>query len=158
MAASRPASRLFCQFYKLEAAHLRNLITRTAGSCIQKYRFIHVVDNPHQSDRKERLYLTESCIRKLNSLNSNGEMLRVTVEGGGCSGFRYKFSLDKDVKSDDVIVQEDEAKVVIDTLSLSFLEGSQIDYHEELIRSAFLVKDNPNSEQGCSCGASFTMK
>jgi iron-sulfur cluster assembly accessory protein len=91
-------------------------------------------------------------------VTSEGEMLRVTVEGGGCSGFRYTFSLDKEIKSDDVVVQRDGAKVVIDSLSLSFLEGSEIDYQEELIKSSFLVKDNPNSDKGCSCGSSFSMK
>ena len=85
-------------------------------------------------------------------------MLRITVEGGGCSGFMYKFTLDKEVKTDDLVFQKDGAKVVVDSLSLGFLEGAKVDYQEELIKSSFLIKDNPNSEQGCSCGTSFSVK
>ena len=121
-------------------------------------RFIHADSNPHQLERKDRLSLTENCVKKLNSVASGGEMLRITVEGGGCSGFMYKFTLDKEVKTDDLVFQKDGAKVVVDSLSLGFLEGAKVDYQEELIKSSFLIKDNPNSEQGCSCGTSFSVK
>ena len=119
-------------------------------------RFIHADSN--QPEREDRLSLTENCVKKLNSVASGGEMLRITVEGGGCSGFMYKFTLDKEVKTDDLVFQRDGAKVVVDSLSLGFLEGAEVDYHEELIKSSFLIKDNPNSEQGCSCGTSFSVK
>lgn len=104
------------------------------------------------------LTLTDSCVRKLNSVAGEGEMLRVTVEGGGCSGYMYRFNLDTAVNADDRVFEEGGARVVVDTLSLSLLDGARVDYEEELIRSAFKIMDNPNSEQGCSCGSSFAVK
>ena len=104
------------------------------------------------------LTLTDSCVRKLNSVAGEGEMLRVTVEGGGCSGFLYRFNLDTVVNADDSVFEEGGARVVVDTLSLSLLDGARVDFEEELIRSTFKIVDNPNSEQGCSCGSSFAVK
>lgn len=111
-----------------------------------------------KSANQPSLTLTDSCVRKLNSVAGKGELLRVTVEGGGCSGFMYRFNLDTVVNADDCVFQQDGARVVVDTLSLSLLEGARVDYEEELIRSTFRIVDNPNSEQGCSCGSSFAVK
>ena len=111
-----------------------------------------------KSANRPGLTLTDSCVRKLNSVAGEGEMLRVTVEGGGCSGFMYRFNLDTTVNADDSVFEEDGARIVVDTLSLSLLEGARVDYEEELIRSTFRIVDNPNSEQGCSCGSSFAAK
>jgi len=82
------------------------------------------------------------------------------VDGGGCSGFQYVFSLEKSAtpREDDVLVQRDGASVLVDAVSLGYIRGATLDYHEELIRSAFRLIDNPQSEQGCSCGASFSIK
>jgi len=104
------------------------------------------------------LLLSDTCVKKLQEI-SDGQFLRVTVEGGGCSGFQYKFDLESgSLDEEDRSFERDGAKVVIDSTSLDYLNGSTVDYHTELIRSAFRIVDNPLAEQGCSCGASFTIK
>ena len=82
--------------------------------------------------------------------------LRVAVEGGGCSGFQYKFDFADSPNPDDLVIERDGAKVVIDDMSLEFLGGSEIDYTNELIGSAFKIH-NPNATAGCGCGTSFSV-
>lgn len=74
----------------------------------------------------------------------------------GCSGYQYIFSLDKELRNDDLIFEKDQAKVVIDELSIKYLEGAIVDYSESMIKSSFLVVDNPKAELSCSCGTSFS--
>ena len=158
MAAHRNLVRVFRYFNSGTTYSLTNSLRRSDYRIVHA-RLLHSDMSPRQLERSRGgVNLTENCVKKLKSVVSEGEMLRVTVEGGGCSGFRYTFGVDKVVNSDDSVFQRDDAKVVIDSLSLSFLEGADIDYHEELIKSSFLVKNNPNSEQGCSCGTSFSVK
>ena len=83
-------------------------------------------------------------------------MLRVTVSGGGCSGFQYGFDFAEGENSDDSIFERDGIKVVIDDTSLDYLAGSEIDFVTEMVGSAFQVI-NPNATSGCGCGASFSM-
>ncbi len=85
-----------------------------------------------------------------------GLMLRVSVSGGGCSGFQYGFSLDDTVNSDDRTFERDGVTAVIDEVSLDLLAGSEVDYVEELVGASFQVK-NPNATSSCGCGASFSI-
>ena len=85
-----------------------------------------------------------------------GLMLRVSVSGGGCSGFQYGFSFDDTVNPDDRTFERDGATAVIDEVSLELLAGSEIDYVEELVGASFQVK-NPNAASSCGCGASFSI-
>ncbi|XP_020808702.1 iron-sulfur cluster assembly 2 homolog, mitochondrial [Drosophila serrata] len=102
--------------------------------------------------------VSESCLKRLREICVDGSFLRVTVEGGGCSGFQYKFDLDSKLNDDDREFGEDKAKVVIDTVSLEYCSGATVDYHTELIRAGFRMVANPLAEQGCSCGSSFSIK
>ncbi len=85
-----------------------------------------------------------------------GLMLRVSVSGGGCSGFQYGFSFDDTVNPDDRTFERDGVLTVIDEVSLDLLAGSEIDYVEELVGASFQVK-NPNAASSCGCGASFSI-
>jgi iron-sulfur cluster assembly accessory protein len=81
------------------------------------------------------------------------------VEGGGCSGYQYIFKMDNKINDDeDIILENDSVKFVVDKISLPFLEGASIDYKESMIRSAFTVSENPKAEISCSCGTSFSPK
>ncbi len=83
-------------------------------------------------------------------------LLRVSVSGGGCSGFQYGFDLVDEQNDDDLIIERDGVRVVIDPVSLPFLEGSEIDYVDSLIGAAFKVH-NPNATSSCGCGTSFSI-
>ena len=82
--------------------------------------------------------------------------MRVSVEGGGCSGFSYKFDLADDPQDDDTIVEKNDAKVLIDSLSLVYMAGSEIDFVDNLLGQSFQIK-NPNAVASCGCGTSFSI-
>ena len=83
-------------------------------------------------------------------------MMRVSVSGGGCSGFQYGFSFDDCINDDDRTFARDGVKVVIDEVSLELLNGSEIDFVEDLIGASFQIK-NPNATSACGCGSSFSI-
>ncbi len=85
----------------------------------------------------------------------DGKALRIAVEGGGCSGFQYEIDLDE-AKDDDLILEGNGEKVVIDSVSLPFLTDAVIDFTEELIGARFVI-ENPNASSSCGCGTSFSM-
>src|SRR5688572_8890089 len=83
-------------------------------------------------------------------------LFRVSVEGGGCSGFQYRFDLVKERAPDDLLVERDGARVVVDPVSLGFLQSAEIDFVDDLIGAQFKV-NNPNVTAACGCGTSFTI-
>ena len=83
-------------------------------------------------------------------------MLRISVEGGGCSGFQYKFDLVGERAADDVFIEQTGARVLIDPVSLDYLAGSEIDFVDDLIGAAFKIK-NPQATASCGCGTSFSI-
>lgn len=83
-------------------------------------------------------------------------MLRVAVTGGGCSGFQYDFVLDDRKADDDLVIEKEGAIVLIDSTSLDFLRGSEIDFSDEMIGAAFKI-NNPNATASCGCGTSFSI-
>jgi len=85
-----------------------------------------------------------------------GTMLRVSVEGGGCSGFQYKFGIDREKAADDLVISRDGAIVLIDPVSVNYMVGSEIDFVDDLIGASFKVK-NPQAKASCGCGTSFTL-
>jgi iron-sulfur cluster assembly accessory protein len=85
-----------------------------------------------------------------------GAMLRVSVEGGGCSGFQYKFDIERAKAEDDAVIAQDGATVLIDPVSLDFMAGSEIDFVDDLVGAAFRV-NNPKATASCGCGTSFTI-
>lgn len=82
--------------------------------------------------------------------------MRISVSGGGCSGFQYVFTFDEDTTNDDRIFEKDGAQVVIDEISLGLLQGASLDFEDELIGSNFIIKSNPNAVASCGCGSSFS--
>ncbi|XP_075007663.1 iron-sulfur cluster assembly 2 homolog, mitochondrial [Calonectris borealis] len=114
---------------------------------------------PTETDPSEgQVFLSESCVKRLLEITEGSEFLRLQVEGGGCSGFQYKFSLDTVINPDDRVFEQGGARVVVDVDSLAFVKGSMVDFSQELIRSSFQVVSNPQAEKGCSCGTSFSVK
>ncbi|MFM7084946.1 MAG: HesB/IscA family protein [Hyphomicrobium sp.] len=85
-----------------------------------------------------------------------GTFFRVAVEGGGCSGFKYKFDLTRDTNQDDIILETEGAKILIDRISLGFLTGSEIDFVDDLMGASFQIK-NPQAISSCGCGVSFSL-
>ena len=83
-------------------------------------------------------------------------MMRVSVEGGGCSGFQYKFDLVPDREPDDLVVERDGVSVLVDPVSLPYMAGSELDFVDDLIGAQFKIK-NPLAKASCGCGTSFTI-
>jgi iron-sulfur cluster insertion protein len=103
--------------------------------------------------------LSETAARRLHSLaKSEGRplMLRVAVEAGGCSGFSYRFDLIDHAEPDDLKIERDGASAVVDVVSLALLNGSEIDFVDELAGAEFRVR-NPNARSSCGCGVSFSI-
>ena len=103
--------------------------------------------------------ISDSAARRIGEIlksEPQGAMLRVSVEGGGCSGFQYKFDIQEKPAPDDLVIEQEGAKVVVDPVSLQYMSGSALDYTNDLIGAAFKV-ENPQATASCGCGTSFSL-
>ncbi len=103
--------------------------------------------------------VTERAARKINEIlgrEMTPSVLRVSVEGGGCSGFQYKFDIDRAAAADDLVIEREGAIVVVDPVSLQYMTGSKLDFVDDLLGASFKV-ENPKATASCGCGTSFTL-
>ncbi|WP_420431728.1 HesB/IscA family protein [Hyphobacterium sp.] len=105
-----------------------------------------------------QIELTERAAKRINAIldAEKAGVMRISVEGGGCSGFSYKFDLDEAATDDDTLLERNGAKVAIDSASLPFLADCTIDFSDDLIGATFRI-DNPHATAACGCGVSFSI-
>lgn len=105
-----------------------------------------------------QITLSETAARQIKAVlaSQNKAFLRVSVVGGGCSGFSYKYDLEAEAAGDDLRIERDGATVLVDPMSVEFLDKSEIDYVDELIGASFQIR-NPNATAACGCGVSFAV-
>ena len=107
----------------------------------------------------EPIIFTDSAAEKVSTLiadeGNDNLKLRVYVSGGGCSGFQYGFTFDEEVNEDDTQVEKSGVTVLVDSMSIGYLTGAEIDYKEDLSGSQFVIR-NPNASTTCGCGSSFS--
>lgn len=107
----------------------------------------------------ETVTLSDAAAKRIAAIlktDADKTAMRVSVEGGGCSGFSYKFDLVDQSTDDDLVLEKGEAKVLIDSLSLVYMDGSEIDFIDNLMGQSFQIK-NPNAVASCGCGTSFSI-
>ena len=104
------------------------------------------------------LSISASAARRLNKVLADeaGAALRISVKGGGCSGFQYAFEVESARAEDDLVVTRDGASVVVDPISLEMIKGSELDFVDDLMGQMFMVR-NPNAVASCGCGVSFSI-
>ncbi|PRW45434.1 Iron-sulfur assembly -like mitochondrial [Chlorella sorokiniana] len=139
------------------------------GRCLNQQRTAsaqaaEATSSAASSSSSSGLTISDGAVERLKELSaksSGAVLLRVTVEGGGCSGFQYEFSIEEaggQLAETDRLFERDGVQVVCDDISLEFLKGSTVDFESDLMRSAFVVATNPNAASSCGCGSSFVAK
>ena len=113
------------------------------------------------NDTQQTMFFTDKAASKVRVMvaeqaESDDLLLRVYIEGGGCSGFQYGFEFDSAIEEDDTVVENGDVKLLVDPLSIQYLAGGTVDYKEDLQGSRFVI-DNPNASSTCGCGASFAI-
>lgn len=113
-----------------------------------------------QTPTKNEVAATDAAmarIAKITEKEAKADSLRISVEGGGCSGFSYQFDIVKDKHDkDDLVIQRNGAKILIDSLSLMYMGGSVVDFVDDLMGQSFKI-ENPNAVASCGCGTSFSV-
>lgn len=105
------------------------------------------------------LVLSDNAAKRIREImrgEDEGSLLRISVSGGGCSGFQYAFDVVRDIAADDIVIERDGARVAIDEVSLPFLQGAKLDFVDDLIGRSFRF-ENPNATSSCGCGTSFSI-
>lgn len=104
--------------------------------------------------------ISEAAVSKIRDILIDEQnpraKLRTFVQGGGCSGFSYGFMLDEDQNEDDFVIERDGVTILIDSMSMQYLQGAEIDYKDDLMSTSFVIK-NPNATTTCGCGSSFAI-
>jgi iron-sulfur cluster assembly accessory protein len=103
--------------------------------------------------------LTERAARRINEIMASepdGSMLRISVNGGGCSGFQYAFDVDAARQDEDLVIERDGATVLVDDVSIQYIDGSVIDFVDDLMGQSFKI-ENPHATASCGCGTSFSL-
>jgi iron-sulfur cluster insertion protein len=117
-------------------------------------------DSPSETASPAEVLVSASAARRIAFLvtqqGTGAQMLRVSVSGGGCSGFQYGFDFDDQVNDDDRVFERDGARVVVDEVSLELLGGAEVDFVEDLMGAYFQI-NNPNATSSCGCGTSFSI-
>ena len=111
------------------------------------------------SDRETELALTDRAAHRIGEILATepaGSMLRISVNGGGCSGFQYGFDIDAARGDDDFVIERHGATVLVDEMSLQYLKGSTVDFVDDLIGQSFKI-ENPQATASCGCGTSFSL-
>ena len=109
-------------------------------------------------DQASDITMTDRAARRIGEIlkSEPGAMLRLSVMGGGCSGFQYKFDVERERADDDVSVVRDGVTMLVDSVSLQYLTGSEVDFVDDLIGASFKV-NNPRAKASCGCGTSFSL-
>ncbi|TDT90307.1 MULTISPECIES: iron-sulfur cluster insertion protein ErpA [Azorhizobium] len=110
-------------------------------------------------DTPTTVIVTDSAARRISeilSAEAPESALRVSVEGGGCSGFQYRFDVTRERNPDDIVIEQDGATVLVDKVSLDYMSGCRIDFVDDLIGAAFKI-ENPHATASCGCGTSFSI-
>jgi len=118
-----------------------------------------VLSSQAQGDAASGITVTDRAAQRISEIAASEPAtphLRVSVEGGGCSGFQYKFDLVGERAPDDLVIEKAGAQVFIDEMSMAYLGGSEIDFVDDLMGQSFRVR-NPNATASCGCGTSFTI-
>jgi iron-sulfur cluster assembly accessory protein len=105
----------------------------------------------------QQFAISESAAAQISKIiagQNDGQFLRVAVQGGGCSGFSYVFSIEGEKAADDLAFERDGVTVLVDEMSIQYMEGSEIDWVDDMIGASFQIK-NPNATASCGCGTSF---
>jgi iron-sulfur cluster assembly accessory protein len=131
----------------LEGAVLRPLKIRNESSLLMS-----------QIAESDVVTISASAARRLNAIlkGEDGAALRISVKGGGCSGFQYSYDIDTTRADDDFVATRDGATVVVDPVSLEMMKGSEVDFVDDLMGQSFRIK-NPNATASCGCGVSFSV-
>ena len=117
------------------------------------------MSQPATVSERPAVTVSERAARRIAEIvagEPNTPLLRVSVEGGGCSGFQYKFDVDHAKAEDDLVISREDAVVLVDPASVPFLAGSEVDFVDDLIGASFRVV-NPNATASCGCGTSFSI-